>query len=169
MEIDFTSQKDRIKYIVPYGSKYLSTPIKLCDLQFSKGIIVDAIWDTGSTHSYISSDVVVSLGLDVRGRGMVTGIGGRMPVSMSFAIAFPGNADWYTISRPIVGNVPVDAKFIIGLDIITMGDLSLRHLDSGTLLEFVFEQDYFVNLNNDSAKTAFEKMNKANERLKGTF
>lgn len=43
-----------------------------------------------------------------------------------------------------------ELEFIIGLDIITMGDFSLTRTKEGTLMEFVFNHDYFIHTGDDT-------------------
>lgn len=166
MDIDLTKQQDRVKCLVPYGSMFLKTSLKIANFATDKAMLVDAIWDTASTRSCVSQRVADALALDIRGGGSVVGIGGRVKAGLTFALAFPGNTDWYTIARPMVRPITDGVDFLIGLDIITMGDLSLKHGDNGTLLEFVFDQQYFVNAVEDNVRTAFEKMKRIDERLR---
>ena len=164
MDLDLTRQQDRIKFLVPQGSKYIVSPLRLSNHETGASAVVNAVWDTGATRSAVSPNIANYLNLKKRGGGFTIGIGGRVEVRL--ALAFPGNADWYTIANPIVSQLHASIDFLIGLDIITMGDFSLKHVESGTLLEFVFDQEYFVNINTDSVKTAMEKISRANDRLK---
>lgn len=166
MDLDLTRQQDRIKYLVPQGSKYIITPLQLSNHESGASAVVNAVWDTGATRSAVSTSIADYLNLEKRGKGYTTGIGGKVGVWLALALAFPGNADWYTIANPIVAQLPASIDFLIGLDIITLGDFSLKHRDNGTLLEFIFDQEYFVNINTDSVKTAMEKISRANDRLK---
>lgn len=43
----------------------------------------------------------------------------------------------------------------------------MKHGDNGILFEFVFGQEYFVNINTDSVKSALEKISRTNDRLSG--
>lgn len=167
MDIDLTRQQDRIKFLVPQGSKYIVSPLRLSNHEAGASAVVNAVWDTGATRSAVSPNMTDYLNLEKRGGGFTTGIGGRVEVRLALALAFPGNADWYTIVNPIVSQLPASIDFLIGLDIITLGDFSLKHGDNGTLLEFVFDQEYFVNINTDSVKSALEKISRTNDRLRG--
>lgn len=166
MDLDLTRQQDRIKFLVPQGSKYIITPLRLSNHESGASAVVNAVWDTGVTRSVVSSNIANYLNLEKRGGGFTIGIGGRVEVRLALALAFPGNADWYTIANSIVSQLPASIDFLIGLDIITLGDFCLKHAESGTLLEFVFDQEYFVNINTDSVKTAMEKISRTNDRLK---
>jgi hypothetical protein len=107
------------------------------------------------------------LNLEKRGNGFTTCVGGKVGVWLTLALAFPGNADWNTVAYPIVAQLPASIDFLIGLDINTLGDFNLKHGGNGTLLEFVFDQEYFVNVNRDSVKAEFEKIRRTNDRRKG--
>lgn len=165
MDIDLTRQQDRIKFLVPQGSKYIVSPLRLSNHETGASAVVNAVWDTGATRSAVSPNMADYLNMEKRGGGFTTGIGGRVEVRL--ALAFPGNADWYTIANPIVSQLPASIDFLIGLDIITLGDFSMKHGDNGILFEFVFGQEYFVNINTDSVKSALEKISRTNDRLSG--
>ncbi len=167
MDIDLTRQQDRIKFLIPRGSKYIVSPLRLSNHESGVSAVVNAVWDTVATRSAVSPNMADCLNLEKRGGGFTTGVGGKVGVRLALALAFPGNADWYTIANPIVAQLPASIDFLIGLDIITLGDFILKHDENGTLLEFVFDQEYFVNINTDSVKAALEKINRTNDRLRG--
>lgn len=166
MDIDLTRQKDRIKFLIPQGSKYIVSPLRLSNHESGASAVVNAVWDTGATRSAVSPNMAGYLNLEKRGNGFTTGVGGKIGVRLALALAFPGNADWYIVANPIVAQLPASIDFLIGLDIITLGDFSLKHDENGTLLEFVFDQEYFVNINKDTVNDAFSKINRTGEHLK---
>ena len=148
---DLTSEKDRLKFFFPDGCGLLKTPARIENQYQEKGIVLDAMWDTGAQFSVMSERLADCLGISRRPAGLMDGVGQTMPSEMGCAIAFPGNNEWYTYIHPrIVPKISVGVEFIIGLDIITMGDFSLTRTREGTLMEFVFNRDYFIHTGDDT-------------------
>lgn len=87
MDIDLTRQQDRIKFLVPQGSKYIVSPLRLSNHETGASAVVNAVWDTGATRSAVSPNMADYLNLEKRGGGFTTGIGGRVEVRL--ALAFP--------------------------------------------------------------------------------
>jgi predicted aspartyl protease len=97
---------------------------------------VPALWDTGATGSVIAPSVVMALGLVQKGVARVEHADGVNPTAPTYLvnITLP--------NRVCVDGVLVTAtaitgfEVVIGMDIISMGDLSLTHADGKTWMSF---------------------------------
>jgi len=148
---DLTSEKDRVKFLFPNGNGLLKTPIRIENQYQEKGVVVDAIWDTGAQFSVMSSHLAEMLDIALRPAGLMDGVGQTLPMEKGCAIAFPGNKEWYTYAHPrAVRQIAPGADFIIGMDIIGMGDFSLKRTGEGLLMEFVFNHEYFLRSDDDT-------------------
>jgi predicted aspartyl protease len=97
---------------------------------------VSALWDTGATGSVIAPSVVAALGLVQKGVARVSHADGVNP-----------NAPVYLVNITLPNRVCVegvrvtataitDFEAVIGMDIISTGDLSLTHADGKTWMSF---------------------------------
>lgn len=165
--IDLTERHDCCKFLIQEGEKRFITPIRLQNDLKQREIVVTALWDTGAEVSVVSLAVAKALGLPIEEGGRVTGIGKGKPASMAIAFAFPGNKSWFTYVLPaVVANKPGEGfDFIIGMDIISMGSLNVEHSDEGTLMEFVYNPEYFVDMGRDTVGAAKVKLSKTLKRL----
>ncbi len=113
---------------------------------------VSALWDTGATGSVIAPSVVTALGLSQKGVARVEHADGVNPTAPTYLvnITLP--------NRVCVAGVLVTAtaitgfEAVIGMDIISMGDLSLTHADGKTWMSFRIPPcspalDYVVEVN----------------------
>lgn len=64
MDIDLTRQQDRIKFLVPQGSKYIVSPLRLSNHETGASAVVNAVWDTGATRSAVSPNMADYLNLE---------------------------------------------------------------------------------------------------------
>lgn len=165
--ISLLDQHDRCKFVIQRGERRFITPIRLKNKWNDKGIEVKALWDTGAENSVISREVVKSLELPVENCGVATGINNMKAVAaMSLGVAFPGNMSWFTWCLPIVLDKPAKGVgFVIGMDLITMGDLHITAHQEGTLLEFVFNENFFVDYDDDPIHKAERKKKQVIKRL----
>lgn len=60
---DLTSEKDRLKFFFPDGCGLLKTPARIENQYHEKGIVLDAMWDTGAQFSVMSERLADSLGV----------------------------------------------------------------------------------------------------------
>lgn len=145
----------------------IETPIMLLNLEPRYEIVVNAIWDTGATFSSIAPRIVGKLGLQKDGASISKGINGAVMSSTSLCFAFPGNrrygafveASWL----PDVDGVP---DFIIGLDIIMMGDMRLQSRDGIGKLTFTFDTSRFIDYEHDDSVTLVRKTSAFYENMK---
>lgn len=97
---------------------------------------VSALWDTGATASVVAPSVVTALGLVQKGVARVEHADGVNP-----------NAPTYLVNVTLPNHVCVEGvlvtataitgfEAVIGMDIISTGDLSLTHADGKTWMSF---------------------------------
>lgn len=150
---DISKEDDRCKFLFPKGNGLLKTPMRVENQRHEKGLDVTAIWDTGAQFSVMTRTLAEALQIATRPAGVMDGVSQSMVAELGCAIAFPGNMDWYTYAHPrVVPKIAVGVDFIIGMDIITTGDLSLHHTEEGMLMEFVFNEDYFIRKGEETEK-----------------
>lgn len=96
-----------------------------------------ALWDTGATHSCISGRLAEELGLAVEGFVAVATATGIVQL-------FIYTVNLVLPSRQVFQNLQVagfpytdnDCEIIIGMDIMTQGDLALTNMEGRTLFSF---------------------------------
>lgn len=95
-----------------------------------------ALWDTGATRSVISPAVVSALGLVPVGAVEVSHAGG-LSTSPQYIVNF-GLPNSVTVVGVLVTEFPGLGGFdaIIGMDIISIGDFSVTHVDGKTCMSF---------------------------------
>ena len=114
-------------------------------------VTVKAIWDTGATGTSISSNVVRAMGLiPTGGTNVSTANGVVFQNTHTVDIGLPNKV---IINGVVVTEVSAlsGADALIGMDIITLGDLSITNLNGNTCMSFripsLHELDYVSNLN----------------------
>lgn len=100
-------------------------------------IETDALWDTGATHSVITPSVVKALGLKPIGKIKVRSGGGEaeedtyiVNVVLPNGVAIPGLV--MSGMEKVVDNFGI----IIGMDVISHGDLSITNQNGNTCFSF---------------------------------
>lgn len=148
----------------------IETPLRVLNLNPQREIVVNAIWDTGATYSSVAHWVTYKLELPADGKAVNTGIGGAQGGSTSICFAFPGNSRYAALVEaswlPDVKGVP---DFIIGLDIILMGELTLRSHGDKAEMAFTFDTSRFIDFEGDDSKTTMRKMAAFHEQLRRTW
>jgi len=148
----------------------IETPLKVLNLFKNSEMVVNAVWDTGATFSSVSTRVVQALGLEQDSKSMNIGFAGAVESSSSICFAFPGNGRYAALVEaswlPDVKGVP---DFIIGLDIILMGEMALRSHGEKTELTFTFDTSKFVDYLADDSLAVMRKMTAFQEKLRRTF
>ena len=148
----------------------IETPLKLLNLSPQREVVVNAVWDTGATYSSVSPWVARKLELPADGRAVSIGVGGPVAGSTSICFAFPGNKRYAALVEaswlPDVKGVP---DFIIGLDIILMGEMTLRSKGDRAELLFTFDTSKFVDFVGDDSATTMQKMTVFHEKLRQTW
>lgn len=148
----------------------IETPLRVLNLSPQREIVVNAVWDTGATYSSVAPWVAEKLQLPADGKAISVGIGGPVGGSTSICFAFPGNSRYAALVEaswlPDVKGVP---DFIIGLDIILMGELTLRSNGDKAELLFVFDTSKFIDFEGDDSATTMQKMTAFHEKLRQTW
>lgn len=150
---NLSKEHDRCKFLFPKGNGLLKTPVRIENQYQERGLELDAIWDTGAQFSVMTRSLAETLEIKTRPAGLMDGVSQTVVSELGCAIAFPGNTDWYTYAHPrVVERLAIGVDFIIGMDIISMGDFSIRQTNEGMLMEFVFNGDYFIRKGADERK-----------------
>ena len=133
-------------------------------------MVVNAIWDTGATFSQVAPRVVEKLELPADGQGVSIGAGGPIGGSTSICFAFPGNSRYAAlVEASWLPDVKGEPDFIIGLDIILMGELTLRSHGDKAELTFAFDTSRFIDFEADDQMTTMRKMMAFREQLRRTW
>ena len=105
----------------------------------NKTATVDAIWDTGATHSVITPEIAEALGLlpvdTVPIIGVNSGEAEDKPVSIVH-VGLPNSVLLQTVRVSVV-DIGGGADMLIGMDIISLGDLLLSNAGGETSFSFV--------------------------------
>lgn len=121
------------------------TPVRLMNPNAGREVLTDAYWDTGAETSSILKMTADYLRLPVlTDRCRMSGLGGKVSGRSLLTVALPGDVRRGIIVEAFeVGELPGDFDFIIGMDIISKGDFSIRREGEHNVLEFAFSDDFF--------------------------
>lgn len=148
----------------------IETPLRVLNLSPQREIVVNAVWDTGATYSSVAPWVAKKLQLPADGKAVSISVGGPIDGSTSICFAFPGNTRYAALVEaswlPDVKGVP---DFIIGLDIILMGEMTLRPKGDKVELLFTFDTSKFIDFEGDDSATTMQKMTAFHEKLRRTW
>lgn len=158
------------RYEFPADLGRIETPLRVLNLSPQRDVVVNAVWDTGATYSSVAHWVAEKLQLPADGSAVSIGVGGPVGGSTSICFAFPGNKRYAALVEaswlPDVKGVP---DFIIGLDIILMGELTLRSKGDRAELTFTFDTSKFIDFEGDDSATTMQKMTAFHEKLRKTW
>ena len=145
----------------------IETPLRVMNMSPQREVVVNAVWDTGASYSSVAPWVTKKLELPADGKAVNIGIGGAQSGSTSICFAFPGNKRYAALVEaswlPDVKGVP---DFIVGLDIILMGELTLRSKGDRAELLFTFDTSKFIDFDGDDSATTMQKMTAFHEKLR---
>ena len=148
----------------------IETPLRVMNMSPQREVVVNAVWDTGASYSSVAPWVIEKLDLPADGTGTSIGVGGPVQGSTSICFAFPGNSRYAALVEaswlPDVKGVP---DFIIGLDIILMGEMTLRSHGDKAELTFAFDTSRFIDFEADDPETTMRKMAAFHEQLRRTW
>lgn len=113
---------------------------------------VKAIWDTGATATVITDNVVKSLGLIPTGMSHVnTANGIALQNTYIIDVILPNGLKITDVTVTGATALSGGCEVLIGMDVITLGDLSITHYKGCTCMSFripsMHEIDYVKNLN----------------------
>ena len=145
----------------------VQTMVKVMNFSPHREMVVNAVWDTGATFSSVSRRVVRELALPDDGNALSIGVNGQVIGHTSICLAFPGARKWAAlVEASHLPDAPGMPDFIIGLDIILLGDLRITREDGTSVLYFTFDKNVFVNFDDDTAEDAMRKIQGFRERLR---
>lgn len=117
----------------------IKTPITLKNTFTGKSISTLAIWDTGATNSVITQSSALALGLIPVSKAVVNGVHGKKTVNVYY-ISVTLNNTKITIETQVTecSELSADQKtgFLIGMNIITLGDFAITNFDGKTTMSF---------------------------------
>jgi len=98
--------------------------------------VENAMWDTGSTNTSISQSVVSALQLKSQGRIPVTIYGGTVVERDVYEVdlLLPGNIQVEHLK--VMGDDTTDYDVLVGMDVITLGDMCITNKDEKTCFSF---------------------------------
>ena len=147
------------KVKLPDGFHAIVTPVKIKNVLNGREKVVNAVWDTGATYSAATKRVVDELDLFEMAKGVTNGIAGTVIGSTRMALTFPGNrkyATWAEMNEVL--ELPGDFDVLLGLDVISRGDLHLTQEQDGLWFEFVFDTKKFINMEDDGPQEVIRKL-----------
>jgi len=133
----FNTKHFAFKSEYPAISLRLITEVELFDTsQFPRKITVSALWDTGATLSAITPDTAQKLNLVPFNRVKVNGINNTsMADVVKISIKLPNLIELKNYNVAVC-NLIKDVDFLIGMDIIQLGDFSISNGAGKTLFTF---------------------------------
>ncbi|EGN55852.1 hypothetical protein PRBRB14_02260 [Hallella multisaccharivorax DSM 17128] len=147
-------------FIYNIGKEPLSivTPLRVYNNLTKSSMVVNALWDTGASQSLVSERIVNELGLEEASEMHSATANGNMRRMTTLCFALPGDRDYMAyVEAAILPDAIGAAEFVIGLDIITMGNLLFEQVSGDTILKFIFDRNIFISRDDDSV-TILQKM-----------
>jgi len=141
----------------PNISLRLITDAELCDIsQSSQKIKARALWDTGAVISAITPEIAKDLKLIPFNRVKINGINNfSMADVVKISIKLPNLVELNNYNVAVC-NLIRDVDFLIGMDIIQLGDFSISNGEGKTLFTFamppfndkidLYEKAAFINM-----------------------
>ncbi len=128
----------------------LTTLVDVIVPNTKNGFQVKAIWDTGATATVITDNVVKALGLIPTGMSHVnTANGVAIQNTYIIDIVLPNGLRVKDVTVTGATALSGGCEVLIGMDIITLGDLSITHYKGSTCMSFripsMHEIDYTKN------------------------
>jgi predicted aspartyl protease len=117
----------------------IKTPVVLKNTFTDVEIRTLGIWDTGATNSVITKNTANSLGLVALSKAVVNGVHGAKEVNVYY-VNITLNNDQITINAQVTECEELsstnDTGFLIGMNIISMGDFAITNFDGSTIMTF---------------------------------
>jgi len=118
-------------------ARVLISPISIIIPNTKKVLKTQAIWDTGATSSVVTEAVVKALGLVPTGMCMVSTANGNVnQYKYIVDIQLPNNVVFRGLTVTGVPGLSGGCEVLIGMDIISMGDLSITNHNGTTCMSF---------------------------------
>ena len=94
-----------------------------------------AIWDTGATHSVVTEDVALKVGLAPTGVALVHGVqGSAHSAKYLLSLKLP-NGVWFPAMTVTEGDL-LGADVLIGMDVIASGDFAVSNFGGKTVMTY---------------------------------
>lgn len=107
----------------------------ICSQSASK--VVRSLWDTGATGTCISQEIAEELSLVPRGKTIInTPSGQRVSNTYLIDLVLPNNVTVHDLKVTDAILAPQKIGLLIGMDIISRGDLAVSHHASKTVFTF---------------------------------
>ncbi len=118
-------------------SNVIVTPVTITNIYNNTSAVFNAVWDTGAMRTTISQKVVDTIGCIATDKAMMIGVGSK-----------PKEVNIYDINLKLLNNVTIQkisvlsaseiggCDVLIGMDIITLGDLAITNCDKKTVMTF---------------------------------
>lgn len=125
----------------------------------------EAIWDTGATNTVISEKLAKELDLTPVGVATVSTAGGVFEVNKYvLGLKLPNHLNIENV-MVTAGNLDPKTDFLIGMDIITLGDFSITNVGGKTTFSFRFPSCETINYVEDARKLQKKDLEKQLKQL----
>ena len=114
----------------------LITRVKISSFPNNESLMVNAVWDTGATHSAISPEIAQFLNLKAIDSIVVHGVDNSKDSDVVIASIYLSDNISLIGKRFTVNKIP-GANVLIGMDIIMLGDFAISNGGGKTQLSFV--------------------------------
>jgi hypothetical protein len=133
-------QPEQLTFTSQYGgiTSQIDTEVELFSAfgDSSRGITVNAVWDTGATISVITPTAAQKLGVLPVDRMEVTGVNNISEVDVvEVSVLLPGNILIQNLRVPVC-TIDEHTDMLIGMDIITRGDFVICNAANQTQFSF---------------------------------
>ncbi|MCC7246805.1 MAG: retroviral-like aspartic protease family protein [Saprospiraceae bacterium] len=133
----FTKEHETIVLAI-YTSASITPPLFSAEKTEIPINTVKALWDTGATHSAISNRLAGKLNLPIEDFARVTTASGiqHVPVYL-IRVTLPGSFSFDEIEAvEFTYTDEDDCDLIVGMDVMTQGDLAISNYDGKTVFSF---------------------------------
>ena len=121
------------------------TPVRIINPETKREVVVPALWDTGADTSVILKGTADFLGLHRSEKeGTALTLGGKATGKATAAIALPGDFGKAILVYPFeVESLTLGIDFVIGMDIIAQGDLTILTRGGKLTILYTFGKKFF--------------------------
>lgn len=134
-----TKSKNKIRVMYEKGIPRIKSKIDLMVAHDDSIYEIDALWDTGASMSFINEKLARKLKLIPVDTGKVVTINGsKEAVYYIVDVALSGDIVFRNLKVCGAQANREDIEFIIGMDIISKGDFSIKNNSTGMVMEFEY-------------------------------
>jgi hypothetical protein len=127
-----------LSYFFPQKQEKIITPVNLYSIPFDStlSLTTDALWDTGASISAVTPEIQKQLKATPIDKKAISGIHSTQIVDVIYiTLELPNHVIKKNI-EVVVCNITSNVGMILGMDIISMGDLALSNGNDQTLISF---------------------------------